>query len=184
MASLLGGVAALLPPLLERLCSEAGFDRIRECLLVAGPLVLCVLLYMMTIADTEWLYAAGYITFHISFELMRVLCEAQGARCVAATRCQGQPRFAAVSGLNTTLTLSLQVVLQIFFAADFHMLAGILFGLFVAYVAAALVRCLLCQQSRAAAEEVPAVDAEGWPYEQYRDRAAPAAGAQSQSMTR
>lgn len=100
----------------------------------------------MTIATTEWLYALGYITFHVGFELMRVLCEAQGARCIAATRCQGPPRFAAVSGLNTTVTLSLQVVLQIFFKfpADFHMLVFILFGLFVGYVAAAAVRALLC----------------------------------------
>lgn len=149
MASLLGGLAALLPPLLERLSSDSIFHSTRESLIVGSPLMLAALLYTMTIAETEQLYALGYVSFHVGFEMMRVLCEAEGARCIAATSCQGQPRFAAVSGLNTTITLVLQVLLQMLFTfpRDFHVLASILFGLFVAYVAAAALRVLLAHRN-------------------------------------
>ena len=58
-------------------------------------------------------YAACYVAFHTLFELMRVVCEAEGARCVASYRKAGAPRFAAVSGLNTTLALVLQVLLEV-----------------------------------------------------------------------
>jgi len=152
LASLLGGLAALLPPLLERLSSDSIFHSTRESLIVGSPLVLAALLYMMTIAETEQLYALGYVSFHVGFEMMRVLCEAEGARCIAATSCQGQPRFAAVSGLNTTITLVLQVLLQMFFTfpRDFQVLASILFGLFVAYVAAAALRVLLTHRNSSA----------------------------------
>ena len=51
----------------------------------------------------------GYVFFHVTFEFMRVVCDAEGARCVASTRVRGAPRFAAVSGLNTTFCLVLQV---------------------------------------------------------------------------
>jgi hypothetical protein len=152
LASLLGGLAALLPPLLERLSSDAIFHSTRESFIVGSPLVLAALLYTMTIAETEQLYALGYVSFHVGFEMMRVLCEAEGARCIAATSCQGQPRFAAVSGLNTTITLVLQVLLQMFFTfpRDFQVLASILFGLFVAYVAAAALRVLLAHRNSSA----------------------------------
>jgi hypothetical protein len=152
LASLLGGLAALLPPLLERLSSDSIFHSTRESLIVGSPLVLAALLYTMTIAETEQLYALGYVSFHVGFEMMRVLCEAEGARCIAATSCQGQPRFAAVSGLNTTITLVLQVLLQMFFTfpRDFQVLASILFGLFVAYVAAAALRVLLAHRNSSA----------------------------------
>ena len=65
---------------------------------------------------SELLYAIGYVVYHVGFELMRGLCEAEGARCVAATRCEGEPRFAAVSGVVTTVTLGLQSMLQFFFS--------------------------------------------------------------------
>ena len=190
LASLLGGLAALLPPLLERLSSDSIFHSTRESLIVGSPLVLAALLYTMTIAETEQLYALGYVSFHVGFEMMRVLCEAEGARCIAATSCQGQPRFAAVSGLNTTITLVLQVLLQMFFTfpRDFQVLASILFGLFVAYVAAAALRVLLAHRyskasaggsgSNAVNEAVNACDVrggsaadadDGRPYMQHRE---------------
>ena len=93
--------------------------------MVCGPLLLAALLYSMSVVRTPLLYSAGYVLFHVrpcmhthvhphvygtcmacvhvGFELMRVLCEAEGARCVASTRgCRGPPRFAAVSGVVTT----------------------------------------------------------------------------------
>jgi hypothetical protein len=80
----------------------------------------------------------GYVVFHLDFELMRVLCEAEGARCVAAYRRAGAPRFAAVSGLNTTLALALQAALQLLFSRlepqmQFRVLAAIFLALFAAY---------------------------------------------------
>ena len=77
---------------------------------------------------------------------MRVLCEAEGARCVAATQCVGTPRFAAVSGLNTTLSLGLQAILQLLFNTpqrlplneQFRLLAAMLFCLFLAYASLAV----------------------------------------------
>lgn len=130
---------------------------------------------------SEGLYALGYISFHVGFELTRVLCAAQGARCIAATRCQSQPRFAAVSGLTTTVTLVLQTVLQLVFfksSKDFPVLAAILFALFLAYVAAACTRAVLRRmplsrggEPRAPAQTTASMDApdSGRPYVQYRD---------------
>ena len=50
--------------------------------------------------------------FHVIFELMRVFCEAEGARCVARARYRGAARFALVGGINTFAALSLQTALQ------------------------------------------------------------------------
>lgn len=146
VASLLGGGVALLPMLGERCMGEAGSARVREALMVIGPLGLSAALYSMSVVAREELYLACYVIFHVGFELMRVLCEAEGARCVAATRCVGTPRFAAVSGLNTTLSLALQSALQFVFNTpqrlpleeQFRLLAAMLLALFVAYA------CLAC----------------------------------------
>jgi len=94
------------------------------------------------------IYATCYILFHVSFELLRVLCEAEGARCVAATHVKGAPRFAAVGGLNSTLSLAVQVLLQVFFnhprrlplPVQFEVLAAIMLALHVAYIFAAIFR--------------------------------------------
>lgn len=145
VASLLGGAAALLPMLGERLINARGCSLLRESLMVIGPLALSASLYAMSVVERADLYAASYVLFHVSFELMRVLCEAEGARCVAATRCVGTPRFAAVSGLNTTLSLGLQSILQFLFntpqrlplAEQFRLLAAMLFALFLAYASRA-----------------------------------------------
>lgn len=155
LASLLGGCAALLPICGEAcLRNSARFGRLREATLLVGPLALAGLLHLMSVVEVAASYDAAYVAFHVCFELMRVLCEAEGARCVAAFRTSAMPRFAAVSGLTTTLTLSLQVVLQLLFnnprrlplSAQFELLAALLLVLGAAYNAAALGRFLLCRR--------------------------------------
>ena len=146
VASLLGGAVALLPMLGERCIRAEGCARLREGLLVLGPLALAGTLYSMSFCVRAELYAAGYIVFHVGFECLRVVCEAEGARCVAATRCEGAPRFAAVSGLNTTLSLGLQVLLQLLFdkprrlplEEQFALLSAMLLALFGAYASVAV----------------------------------------------
>ena len=130
--------------------------------MVSAPLGLSLLLAKMAAAadmDDADAYAACYVLFHVTFEFMRVVCDAQGARCVASTRMRGAPRFAAVSGLNTTLCLVLQVVLQLGFQitrgpshnsdaiAQFRVLAALLLALFLCYAALASGRalCILCR---------------------------------------
>ena len=41
-----------------------------------------------------------------------MLCEAEGARCVARARYRGSARFALVGGINTCVALALQSALQ------------------------------------------------------------------------
>ena len=75
----------------------------------------------------------------------------EGARCIANYKAAGAPRFAAVSGLTTTLSLTLQVLLQIGFnhphqldlQIQFQILAAILVGVFVGYACLTLRRCAL-----------------------------------------
>lgn len=52
-------------------------------------------------------------SYHVLHELMRVVCDAEGARCVARTSYRGAPRFALVGGLATTATLFLQSGAQV-----------------------------------------------------------------------
>ena len=76
---------------------------------------------------------------------MRVLCEAQGARCISLAACQGRPRFAAISGLNTTVTLIQQVVFQRYLKripADFNVLTAVLCVQFIGYSIAVSARHL------------------------------------------
>ena len=83
---------------------------------------------------------------------MRVVCEAEGARCIASYRATGAPRYAAVSGLNTTLSLALQVALQLLLLighptrlalqTQFQLLASIFVALFACYAGIALCRAL------------------------------------------
>ena len=97
-------------------------------------------------------YSGAYVLFHVSFELMRVVCEAEGARCIASYRATGAPRYAAVSGLNTTLSLALQVALQLLLLighptrlalqTQFQLLASIFVALFACYAGIALCRAL------------------------------------------
>lgn len=152
VASLLGGCAALLPMLGERCLRGGGtYARLRDGLLLNGPLALAALLYMMSVVESEVPYMAGYVLFHVCFELLRVICEAEGARCIANYRASGKPRFAAVSGLTTTLCLTLQVLLQVAFnhphrlelQTQFQILSAILLALFLSYAGLALCRCAL-----------------------------------------
>lgn len=124
--------------LLESWLPARGCGRVRDVLMVVMPIVQASLLYTMSVTTNEAIYASGYVVFHLDFELMRVLCEAEGARCVAAYRRAGAPRFAAVSGLNTTLALALQAALQLLFSRlepqmQFRVLAAIFLALFAAY---------------------------------------------------
>jgi len=202
VASMLGGAAALLPMCAERLLQVGSCVWAREILIVIIPLGLSLLLYAMSVVKRESVYAASYVLFHVSFELVRVLCEAQGARCVAAARVEGAPRFAAVSGLNTTISLALQVVLQLLFNhpsrlpldMQFRILAGLLLALHVAYAVAAASRA--CKRGGsitgyleapshrgAGAEEVDSSveseeHAEGRSYQRYRDPATSAGSRQ------
>ena len=82
------------------------------------------------------LYGGAFVLFHLVFELMRVFCEAEGARCVARARYRGHARFALVGGINTFASLGLQTALQAYFQAfvpfletQFKMLAALLVGL-------------------------------------------------------
>jgi len=53
-------------------------------------------------------------SYHVLHELMRVVCDAEGARCVARTSYRGAPRFALVGGIATTATLVLQSAAQVY----------------------------------------------------------------------
>ena len=152
VASLLGGCAALLPMLGEHCLRTGGtYARLRDLLILTGPLALAALLYLMSVVESEAPYMASYVLFHVGFELLRVICEAEGARCIANYKAAGAPRFAAVSGLTTTLSLTLQVLLQIGFnhphqldlQIQFQILAAILVGVFVGYACLTLRRCAL-----------------------------------------
>ena len=70
------------------------------------------LLYFMGTTQQLTLYGGSFVLFHVIFELMRVFCEAEGARCVARARYRGAARFALVGGINTFAALSLQTALQ------------------------------------------------------------------------
>lgn len=154
IASLLGGAITLLPMFLEKWLTPERCDACRDALMVAAPLLMAALLYGMSVLKTDYLYASSYALFHVAFELLRILCEVQGARCVAATRVRGAPRFASVSGLTTTVALSIQAVLQLAFvprslgikrasmplAQQFRIEAALLLALFAAYLAIALDR--------------------------------------------
>ena len=97
-------------------------------------------------------YSGAYVLFHVSFELMRVVCEAEGARCIASYRGTGAPRYAAVSGLNTTFSLALQVALQLLLLfgrpnrlalqTQFQLLASIFLALFACYGGMAVCRAI------------------------------------------
>jgi hypothetical protein len=105
---------------LERCLSKYACGVLRETLMAITPLGMAGLLYLMSVTASETLYDLGYVLFHVSFEFMRVMCEAEGARAVAATRVRGSPRFAAISGLSTFGCLGLQSLLQVSFNAFVH----------------------------------------------------------------
>ena len=135
------------------------------------------------------------------FELTRVVCTAEGARCVARITYEGAPRFALVSGMGTTATLLLQTSAQLLFSktpglglplsAQFKYLAAMLLGLGVACAVAAVERaCAPCSRiARACRAQCARAEAgvtweansepcggESPPYREYRD-AAPTAQA-------
>ena len=154
IASLLGGAITLLPMTLERHLHPERCRTIRDGLMVVAPLAMAALLYLMSVLRTDYMYAVCYALFHVVFELLRILCEAEGARCVASTRVQGAPRFASVSGLTTTVALGIQAVLQLAFVPrslgikreskpiveQFQIEALLLLGLFAVYLVILLVR--------------------------------------------
>jgi len=119
----------------------------RASLVLCAPLALAALLYVMASTGDRRLYDVCFVAFHLLFELMRVLCDAEGARCVARISYEGAPRFALVSGLSTTATLLLQTAMQLLFvrptglglplAQQFKVLSGLLLALFVACAASA-----------------------------------------------
>jgi hypothetical protein len=121
VASLLGGCAALLPMVGERTLHESGCAKLRELLMLTAPLGLAGLLYLMSVVETVTPYSGAYVLFHVSFELMRVVCEAEGARCIASYRATGAPRYAAT---------------------QFQLLASIFVALFACYAGIALCRAL------------------------------------------
>ncbi len=157
VASSLGGLASLLPMFAEgcatmdssrgRLCT-----RVREALLIAAPLAMAALLYALSAVRERLLYGAAYVLLHVIYEAMRVVCLAEGARCVAGARCRGAPRFALVSGLVSTVSLGLQALLLLAFGAlgssaasvplysQFRALAAMLLLLFVGFASAAVWR--------------------------------------------
>ena len=122
--------------------------------MVVAPLAMAALLYLMSVLRTDYMYAVCYALFHVVFELLRILCEAEGARCVASTRVQGAPRFASVSGLTTTVALGIQAVLQLAFVPrslgikreskpiveQFQIEALLLLALFAVYLVMLLIR--------------------------------------------
>jgi len=109
-ASLLGGAAALVPMAGERCLQPRLYASVRAFFVCAAPLALAALLYGMAITHARLTYDVAFVLFHVLFELMRTVCDAEGARCVARTRYRGVPRFALVSGLSTTATLIIQTV--------------------------------------------------------------------------
>lgn len=90
---------------------------VRGGALVGAPPLLAVLLYVMATTRERLFYGGAFVLFHLTFELMRVLCEAEGARCVARARYRGSARFALVGGINTCVALALQSALQALFQA-------------------------------------------------------------------
>ena len=85
---------------------------VRGGALVGAPPLLAVLLYVMATTRERLFHGGAIVLFHLTFELMRVLCEAEGARCVARARYRGSARFALVGGINTCVALALQSALQ------------------------------------------------------------------------
>lgn len=141
-ASIFGGLAALMPMVWERCLSEHAIKLARGLSMVVAPVLLAALLCAMSSTHGRDWYAAYYVSFHMFFEYMRVVCDAEGARCIASARVRGAPRFAAVSGLNMVLCLSLQSVLQMLvyrlnLAVQFRVLAALL--AMVSFVYAGLV---------------------------------------------
>lgn len=149
-ASLLGGLAALLPMAAEKWLGAGVYAATREWLMALSPLALALLVYAMSTAASIPVYGWAYILFHVVFECMRVMCDAEGARSVASTRVRGAPRFAAVSGINTTMCLMLQVLLQTLFNRvplqagrlnlQFRMLSALFVALFAVYSCVAVGR--------------------------------------------
>ena len=92
---------------------------VRGGALVGAPPLLAVLLYVMATTRERLFYGGAFVLFHLTFELMRVLCEAEGARCVAHARYRGSARFVLVGGvgINTCMALALQSALQALFQA-------------------------------------------------------------------
>ena len=92
---------------------------VRGGALVGAPPLLAVLLYVMATTRERLFYGGAFVLFHLTFELMRVLCEAEGARCVARARYRGSARFVLVGGIgiNTCMALALQSALQALFQA-------------------------------------------------------------------
>ena len=107
------------------------------------PAGLGALLYLMSTTASAQVYDIAYVAFHSMFELMRVVCEAEGARCVASARVRGTPRFAAVSGMSSCACLLLQSGLQLMansaamhlaVTAQFRVLAALLLMLCTTYI--------------------------------------------------
>jgi hypothetical protein len=181
-AQLLGGAAALLPFLAERRLGARRCAAARRVLVVAMPLCLAGLLYAMasfTTAERD-AYAACYVAFHTLFELMRVVCEAEGARCVARARYRGAARFALVGGINTAAALLLQTALQfgvgkqalhLPLPAQFKVFAAILVALFAGYaLRAAAAACRRRPPADDDAEEEGAAEeGQGGAYVAYRN---------------
>jgi len=153
-ASLLGGCAALLPLFCERWLDERRCARLRSTLVLVAPLLLSALLYAMAVAGERHderlaaSYDAAFVAYHVLHELMRVVCDAEGARCVAHTAYRGAPRFALVGGIATTATLALQSLAQLLGSrpglglplhTQFKLLAAMLLALFAVCLGAACV---------------------------------------------
>uniref|UniRef100_A0A7S0PZN8 Solute carrier family 40 protein n=1 Tax=Coccolithus braarudii TaxID=221442 RepID=A0A7S0PZN8_9EUKA len=179
-ASLLGGCAALIPYAAERRLQPDLCAKLRAGLVVLAPLVLALLLSVMALTEQVGMYNASFVGFHVLFELMRVVCTTEGARCVARAKYRGLPRFALVGGLSTTATLVLQTIAQLGVSVYklpirslFELLAVLLLGLFAACVVIGIAeRCIAATAAttplppeRGHASDDCAEDAR--PYQQY-----------------
>ena len=140
-ASLVGGVATLVPLSMERQFSKSAISKFRRVLVVLVPFAMGLLLMGLWKYD-QIVYYACFVAYHVLFELMRVICDAQGARCVARASYKGAPRFALVCGLSTTISLLGQTGLQIFLSKAswksnvshyFLVFSIIMFALFALY---------------------------------------------------
>ena len=111
---------------------------------------------------------------------MRVVCEAEGARCVARARYRGAARFALVGGINTAAALLLQTALQfgvgkqalhLPLPAQFKVFAAILVALFAGYaLRAAAAACRRRPPADDDAEEEGAAEeGQGGAYVAYRN---------------
>ena len=153
---------------------------------MAAPLLMAGLLYFMGTTQQLTLYGGSFVLFHVIFELMRVFCEAEGARCVARARYRGAARFALVGGINTFAALSLQTALQAAFqlyvpllGTQFKLLAAQLVGLsLVLSLDAAAASLRRCCRRRPAEEAEPSGALSGAVtpphYQEWEDAPAPA----------